>query len=126
MSVPASASTRETEWRSLPLPALAFRLAHLAWGGLELGALAHVWWCALRRSRSRYLPISMAFLVAQGAALVAGRGNCPMGPFQRALGDPVPMFELVLPPRAAKAAIPALAGVALAGIAAAVIRRPRS
>jgi hypothetical protein len=126
MSVPTSESTGDTAWRSLPLPALAFRLAHLAWGVLELGALAHVWWCALRPSRSRYLPVSVAFLLAQGAALVAGRGNCPMGPVQRSLGDPVPMFELVLPPRAAKAAIPVLTGVALAGIAAALWRRPTS
>lgn len=125
MSVPTSEPTDKTEWRSLPLPALAFRVAHVVWGALELGALAHVWWCALRPSRSRYLPFSMAFLLAQGAALVVGRGNCPMGPFQRSLGDPVPMFELVLPPRAAKAAIPVLAGVALVGIATALLRRPR-
>jgi len=63
-------------------------------------------------------------LLLEGAALVAGRGNCPMGPFQRQLGDPVPMFEWVLPPRAAKAAIPFLATVSLAGLLALVARRP--
>jgi hypothetical protein len=46
-----------------------------------------------------------------------------MTPLQRRLGDPVPMFELVLPPRAAKAAVPVLAGVALAGCLLAL--RPR-
>ncbi len=39
-------------------------------------------------------------------------------------GDPVPFFELVLPPRAAKAAIPVLAGVSVAGVVALVLRRP--
>jgi hypothetical protein len=39
-------------------------------------------------------------------------------------GDPVPFFELVLPPRAAKAAIPILTAVSVAGIAALVLRRP--
>ena len=39
-------------------------------------------------------------------------------------GDPVPFFELVLPPRAAKAAIPILTAVSLAGIAALILRRP--
>jgi len=67
----------------------------------------------------------MAFLSIEGVALVVGRGNCPFGTLQRRLGDPVPLFELVLPPRAAKAAIPVLTFVTVAGIAAAVFRRPR-
>jgi hypothetical protein len=46
-----------------------------------------------------------------------------MTPVQRRLGDPVPMFELVLPPRAAKAAVPVLAGVAIAGALLALGRR---
>lgn len=53
-----------------------------------------------------------------------GRGNCPMGRVQEEWGDPVPFFELVLPPRAAKAAVPVLAGVALAAIAALAVRSP--
>jgi hypothetical protein len=57
-------------------------------------------------------------------ALVIGRGNCPLGPFQARLGDPVPLFELVLPARAAKAAIPILAVVTIAGMAALVLRPP--
>ena len=47
----------------------------------------------------------MAFLSIEGVGLIIGGGDCPMGRFQEQLGDPVPFFELVLPPRAAKAAI---------------------
>jgi hypothetical protein len=65
---------------------------------------------------------SVAFLSFGGIALVVGRGDCPFGPFQGRLGDPVPLFELVLPRRAAKVAIPVLTGLALVGIAAALIR----
>jgi hypothetical protein len=36
----------------------------------------------------------------------------------------VPFFELVLPPRAAKAAVPVLAVVSIAGIAGLILRRP--
>jgi len=36
----------------------------------------------------------------------------------------VPFFELVLPPRAAKAAVPVLALVSLGGIATLILRRP--
>jgi hypothetical protein len=57
-------------------------------------------------------------------ALVIGRGNCPLGPFQARLGDPVPLFELVLPPRAAKAAVPVLAAVTAAGLVALVVLPP--
>ncbi len=48
-----------------------------------------------------------------------------MGPLQEKLGDPVPFFELVLPPRAAKAAVPILAAVTAGGILAVVLRPPR-
>lgn len=68
---------------------------------------------------------SAAFLVAEGAGLVAGRGNCPVGPLQQSWGDPVPFFELVLPPRAAKAAVPVLAAIATAGLIALAVRPPR-
>ena len=47
-----------------------------------------------------------------------------MGPLQAQIGDPVPFFELVLPPRAAKAAVPILAGVSVAGLLAVALRRP--
>ncbi len=67
----------------------------------------------------------MAFLSLEGMALVVGRGNCPFGPMQSRLGDPVPLFELVLPPRAAKAAIPLLVVVTAAGLLAVGIRGPR-
>jgi hypothetical protein len=120
----AQESAGRPGWRSLPRGAMGFRMAHIAWGIVELGALSHVWRSALLRRRDRYLWASMALLLVQGAALVVGRGNCPFGPVQRQLGDPVPMFELVLPPRAAKAAIPALFGVAVAGMAAVLVRPP--
>lgn len=78
------------------------------------------------RRWDRYLWASVVFLLVQGVFLLIGRGNCPFGPFQRRLGDPVPMFELVLPPRAAKAAIPVLLVVSVAGMVAAALRRPVS
>jgi hypothetical protein len=117
-------------WSQLPSGAKAFRLAHVAWGVASMTALAHVWASAWRRRHGRLLVASMAFLSVEGLALVIGRGDCPFGPFQARLGDPVPMFELALPPRAAKAAIPVLTMVTLAGFVAAVLRgrpstRPR-
>jgi hypothetical protein len=90
----------------------------------QLTALAQIWIAAANRRRSPRVWASVGFLAVEGAALAVGRGNCPVGPLQAEWGDPVPFFELVLPPRAAKAAVPALAFVSLAGIGALVARRP--
>lgn len=113
-------------WSDLDGRARAFRVAHAVFAVGQLLSLGYVWMCAITRRRDRALGISVGALLLEGAALVVGRGNCPMGPFQRSLGDPVPMFEWVLPPRAAKAAIPVLAGVSLAGLVAVGLRPPHA
>jgi hypothetical protein len=121
----AMPSEPTAHWADLPPAAKVFRVAHAAFGAVNVVGLGYVWLCALRRSRDRWLVGFVAVLCAEGLALIVGRGNCPFGPFQRSLGDPVPMFELVLPPKAAKAAIPVLTVVTLAGFAAVLLRPPR-
>ena len=101
----------------------AYRVAHLAWGVGQLAALGRVWATALGAGRGGMFWPAVGFLGIQGVGLAAGRGDCPMTPVQRRLGDPVPMFELLLPPRAAKAAVPVLAAVAALGMGLAL--RPR-
>jgi hypothetical protein len=111
-----------TTWAELGEAARAFRVAHAVWSVFGLASLAYIWASAVRRRRNRRTMAAMAFLSVEGAALVIGRGNCPFGRFQRTLGDTVPLFELVLPPRAAKAAVPVLAAVSLAGFGAVLLR----
>ena len=89
---------------------------HTSIAVVDLAGLGYVWTCAFRKRRDRLLGVSVAALLIEGAALIIGRGNCPLGPLQTKLGDPVPLFELVLPPRAAKAAVPILATISVAGI----------
>jgi hypothetical protein len=93
---------------------------------LNLAALAYLWSCAIARRRGVLLIGSLALLSAEGGALVWGRGNCPFGQVQRRLGDSVPLFELILPPHLARAAIPGLAAVTVAGIVTLVARPPRT
>ena len=126
MDTTPSLGTRPA-WSALPLPAKVFRVAHAVWSVASIAALLDIWVCALTGRRDRRLAASVAWLLAEGTALVIGRGDCPMGPVQRQLGDPVPLFELLLPPRAAKAAIPVLLVVTLAGMAGLVVgpRRTR-
>jgi hypothetical protein len=81
-----------------------------------LSSLVSVWFCALTGRRDRVLGAALATLSVQGVALLIGRGNCPLGPLQKRLGDPRPLFELALPPRVAKKAIPVFFAVALGGV----------
>lgn len=104
--------------------AATYRAAHAAFAAAQLTALGYVWTCALTGQRDGRLAWAVGFLGLEGFALVVGRGNCPLGPFQARIGDPVPLFELVLPPRAAKAAVPVLALATVAGLAALVVRQP--
>jgi hypothetical protein len=115
---------KTSTWARLGRRAQAWRIFHASWSVGQLGALGYIWGSAITRHRSPRLWGAVAFLLAEGAALVVGRGNCPMGQLQAEWGDPVPFFELVLPPRAAKAAVPILAVVSVAAVAAVVLRRP--
>ena len=109
-------------WATLSRPARVYRVFHASWSVAGLASLGYIWLCAMTRRRDRLLGASIAFLSIEGIGLIAGGGDCPMGSLQAKLGDPVPFFELVLPPRAAKAAVPVLAGAAIAGMAAVALR----
>lgn len=111
-------------WATLGARARTWRIVHASWSVAQLACLGYIWRSAVTRRRSRGLWGSVAFLVVEGAALAIGQGDCPVGPLQEEWGDPVPFFELLLPRRAAKAAVPVLAVVSLAGIGALVLRRP--
>jgi len=111
-------------WATLSGRARAWRVLHASWSVAQLWCLGDIWVSVLTRRRSRRLWAGVAFLSVEGAALIVGHGDCPVGPMQAEWGDPVPFFELVLPPRAAKAAVPVLAVVSVAGILALALRRP--
>jgi hypothetical protein len=104
--------------------AVALRAAHVLIALVELGSLGYVWTCALTGRRDLRLRVAVAFLAGEGIGLVVGRGDCPLAPLQQRWGDPVPLFEFVLPPRAAKAAVPILATITVGGLLALLARRP--
>jgi len=97
--------------------ALAFRAAHAGIAAGFLTAIAYVWTCALTGRRDPMLGVAVGALTLEGVFVAANGGDCPLGALQDRLDDPVPLFELVLSPRAAKRAIPVLGAVAATGIA---------
>ena len=60
---------------------------------------------------------ALAALCVEAALVVLSGGNCPLTPVLRRLGDETPFFELFLPPRAAKRAVPVLVMVSVLGAA---------
>jgi hypothetical protein len=111
--------------KNLSRAALAFRIFHSAIAVEQLLAIAYVWWCALSGRRDRLLRIAVATLIGEGVLVTANRGDCPLGGLQDRLGDPVPLFELVLSPRAAKRAVPTLGAITAMGLALLVVRGRR-
>jgi hypothetical protein len=103
--------------------ALALRAAHAGISIAFLSAIVYVWWCGLTHRRGPLLRGAVTALTLEGVAVTANRGDCPLAFVQERVGDPVPLFELVLTPRAAKLAVPTLGTVAAAGIALVTLRR---
>jgi hypothetical protein len=97
--------------------ALAFRAAHATIALEQLLAIAYVWWCALSGRRGD--------ADREGVLVTANGGDCPLGGLQRRLGDPVPLFELVLSQRAAKLAVPTLGAITAAGLVLLMVRGRR-
>jgi hypothetical protein len=117
-------ATTSTATGRLSPAARAFRVAHGAITLAFLGAVVHVWWCALTRRRDRWLRLAVLALVTEGAVVTANHGDCPLGPLQQRLGDPVPLFELVLSPTAARRAVPTLGLITAAGLMLLALRGP--
>jgi hypothetical protein len=104
---------------------LVWRAAH---GLIAIGFLAsigYVWWCALTGQRGPLLRPAIAALVSEGVLVVTNRGDCPLGPLGDCIGDAVPLFELVLSPRAARRAVPALGVLTAVGLGLLAARSPR-
>lgn len=109
--------------RRLGPAAAAFRFVHAAIAAGFLLAIGHVWWCAVTGRRGPLLHAAVAALAAEGALVALNGGDCPLGPLQARAGDPVPLFELVLSPPAARRAVPVLGAITLLGVA--LLARPR-
>jgi hypothetical protein len=112
--------------RKLSRAALAFQAFYAVIAVEMLLAIAYVWWCALSGRRDRLLlRMAAASLIGEGVLVAANHGDCPLGGLQERLGDPVPLFELVLSARAAKQAVPTLGAITAAGLVLLAVRGPR-
>ena len=67
--------------------------------------------------------IAIISLAAEGIAVFAfNQGNCPLIHVQKKIGDEKPFFELFLPPKQAKLAIPVFAALTIIALALILLR----
>ena len=91
------------------------RAAHGLISLVFLSCIAVIYLGAWRGKAETVTLAALAALCVEGALVLLSAGNCPLGPILRRLGDETPFFELLLPPRAAKLAVPMLAAVSVLG-----------
>ncbi len=101
---------------------LLSRIAHGLISLLFLACIATLYVGAWRGRADAFTLAALAALGLECTLVLLSGGNCPLGPALRRLGDDTPFFELFLPPRAAKAAVPVLGVVAVLGAALLAVR----
>jgi hypothetical protein len=88
-------------------------------GGITLffvGCIGYIYYAGLTGKVGWPAYLAVTAVLAEGVAFSLGRGNCPLGALHRRYGDEKAFFELLLPRRAAKLAVPILGVIAAAGI----------
>ena len=98
------------------------RLLHGALTLLFLACIVLLWWAAISGDAGVVTAIAVGLLAAEGALVALADGRCPLEGVWRRLGDETPFFELLLGPRIAPYAIPALGIVTVAGAAVLAVR----
>ena len=93
----------------------ASRVAHGLVSLLFLCCIAAIYLGAWRGKADAVTLAAIGVLCVEGALVLLSGGSCPLGPMLRRLGDETPLFELFLPPRAAKLAVPILTAVSVLG-----------
>lgn len=69
--------------------------------------LIYVYSCIFSHITRVYLPIAVTSMSLEGIfVFILNKGNCPLIHIQRKIGDNIPFFNLVLPNKLAKQAIP--------------------
>lgn len=104
--------------QKLNKPIIALRVFHGALTVYFAFCLLYLYIVGLTGSVNDILfPLATLSLAAEGMALFAfNEGDCPLIYIQRKIGDDKPFFELLLPRKLARQAIPVFAGLTVLAI----------
>jgi len=108
--------------RALSRIVLVSRLFHGLVSVFFLSCIAVVYVGAWRGEANAITLAALAALCLEGVLVSLSKGNCPLGPLFRRLGDDTPLFQLVLGSRAGKLAFPVLTIVTVLGVLLLIVR----
>jgi hypothetical protein len=81
-----------------------------------LSCIFYIYYSVFTGSRSYLLYLAVGLILIEGLVVSLNKGDCPLGPIHHKYGDDKAFFELLLPKRQAKQAVPFLGLVTLIGI----------
>jgi hypothetical protein len=95
---------------------LLIRTIHGLLSAFFLACIGFVYYAVIADVDSPLVIAAAGALILEGLVVALNGGDCPLGGIHRRYGDEKAFFELVLPPRAAKLAVPVLGTVTAVGI----------
>lgn len=101
---------------------LLVRLLHGSITVFFLWCIGYIYYAAFTRRRGPLLEVVIGAVVVEGAVVGLNGGECPLGGVHRRYGDERTFFELFVPKRYARHAVPFFAAVTVLGILLALAR----
>ena len=102
---------------------LLLRVIHGLFALYFIFCLVYLYYAAIFSRIDEFLFIALISLGMEGLAVfVLNKGDCPLIHIQRKIGDDTPFFNLILPDKYAKQAIPFFVKIAWVGIGLLVLR----
>jgi hypothetical protein len=99
------------------------RVVHGVFALYFLACLGYLYYAAFSARFDLLLVAALVSLAIEGfVVFILNKGDCPLIYVQRKVGDDTPFFELFLPPRIAKLAIPFFGGLTWLAVALLSIR----
>jgi len=96
---------------------LLIRTMHGLITALFLSCIGYVYYAGVTNRPTLAAYIAAGALMVEGIVVILNKGDCPLGFVHHKYGDDKAFFELLLPKRAAKLAVPVLGCIAGIGIA---------
>ncbi len=94
---------------------LLIRTIHGLITAFFVSCIVYVYYAGITNQPTLWAYLAMAALTIEGLVVVFNGGDCPLGPLHHRYGDNKAFFELLMPKKMAKRAVPVLGCVALVG-----------
>jgi hypothetical protein len=107
----------------MKLTIILLRTIHTIFALYFIACLVALYYFAFTKQFNTVTTIALVSLAIEGfVVFILNKGDCPLIHIQKRIDDPIPFFELFLPPKIAKRAIPFFAILTITGLVLFIIR----